>query len=196
MAALQPGVTLELELRSEGGASWCLVPGQEAQHPSGITGGSVGPLTHLIPGQTGLASERGPVSSSFEGTCGGGCRAGSPSLLSQDGSQERCNCSITFHLITGLNSWVGPTPKKGQHTPGLAQQAVHLYQSLSPPTLLPGVKFRPPYSFPPDNPCEEEVSSERVGLSLECLGCGSTWKAGGRWETEDSAGVSLNAQVA
>lgn len=86
LAALQPAVTLELELLSEGGASWCLVPGQEAQHPSGITGGSVGSLTHLIPG---LASERGPVSSSFEGACGGGCGAGSPSFLSQYGSQER-----------------------------------------------------------------------------------------------------------
>lgn len=117
LAALQPGMTLELELHSEGGASCspkqCLVPGQEARHPSGITGGSVGPLTHLIFGQTSLASERGPGSSSFEGTWGGGCRAGSPSLLSQDGSQKRCNCSITFRLITVLNSWVSPTLRKG-----------------------------------------------------------------------------------
>lgn len=156
LAALQPGMTLELELRSEGGASCspkqCLVPGQEAQHPSGITGGSVGPLTHLIPGQTGPASEGGPGSSSFEGTCGGGCRRGSPSLLSQDGSQERCNCSITFHLITVLGSWVGPTLKKGQHTPGLAQQAVHLHRSLSPPTPAPRYKIHTPVLFPSRQP--------------------------------------------
>lgn len=78
LAALQPGVTLDLYLRGKGGAMCpphsprqCLAPCQEAQHPIGITGDSDDELLLcLITCHRGLALQGGPGSGSVEGPLG------------------------------------------------------------------------------------------------------------------------------
>lgn len=153
MAALPPGVTLEAWLRSKGGAvcfpKQCrLVPGQEAQHPTGITGGSDGLLTHLMPGQDWCGPRKRPWGQFLGGNLwrwlwGWGGLRSFPRMALRRGVAA----PPPYHLVTVLESWVSPPLKKGQHTPqagaaGSSPASTSL--SICPATWC---KFIPPSSF-------------------------------------------------
>lgn len=100
LAALQPGLTLELYLQGKGGATcfpkqW-LTLCQEAWRPIGITGGSDGFILRLIPSQGWPGPEGGPERSSLLGHLEVAVGVGRPPLLSWDSSGEGCNCSTTL----------------------------------------------------------------------------------------------------